>query len=153
MHLLASRKKNRIMLTRTFRCTMYREQNVLSESILTFMDEIGEGFGEDPLRLFFRSKVSIAFQTRIEIDLLMSILSLLIARLVGKCCRRSFETSESDRLIFSFKRSQNSCSTRGEPSRYRESPTASFAAVKNVLTRLSRTARLLCDRSTPTRNG
>ncbi|GAA5966313.1 hypothetical protein JCM3765_005253 [Sporobolomyces pararoseus] len=34
------------------------EQNVLSESILTFMDEIGEGFGEDPLRLFFRSKLS-----------------------------------------------------------------------------------------------
>ncbi|GAA5852763.1 hypothetical protein JCM3766R1_006149 [Sporobolomyces carnicolor] len=33
------------------------EQSVLSESILTFMDEIGEGFGEDPLRLFFRSKL------------------------------------------------------------------------------------------------
>ncbi|GAA5905117.1 Nup133p [Sporobolomyces salmoneus] len=33
------------------------EQTVLSESILTFMDEIGEGFGEDPLRLFFRSKL------------------------------------------------------------------------------------------------
>lgn len=37
------------------------EQSVLSESILTFMDEIGEGFGEDPLRLFFRSKVSLPF--------------------------------------------------------------------------------------------
>ncbi|GAA6016956.1 hypothetical protein JCM11491_006924 [Sporobolomyces phaffii] len=34
------------------------EQNVLSEAILTFMDEVGEGFGEDPLRLFFRSKLA-----------------------------------------------------------------------------------------------
>ncbi|BGP13786.1 hypothetical protein JCM10213v2_001724 [Rhodosporidiobolus nylandii] len=30
----------------------------LSEAILTYMDEIGEGFGEDPLRLFFRTKVA-----------------------------------------------------------------------------------------------
>ncbi|GAA5844336.1 hypothetical protein JCM5353_008463 [Sporobolomyces roseus] len=34
------------------------EQNVLSQAILTFMDEVGEGFGEDPLRLFFRSKLA-----------------------------------------------------------------------------------------------
>ncbi|GAA5848319.1 hypothetical protein JCM8547_004477 [Rhodosporidiobolus lusitaniae] len=30
----------------------------LAEAILTYMDEIGEGFGEDPLRLFFRTKTS-----------------------------------------------------------------------------------------------
>ncbi|GAA6029226.1 hypothetical protein JCM8097_003577 [Rhodosporidiobolus ruineniae] len=30
----------------------------LAEAILTYMDEIGEGFGEDPLRLFFRTKIS-----------------------------------------------------------------------------------------------
>ncbi|GAA5863802.1 hypothetical protein JCM1840_005771 [Sporobolomyces johnsonii] len=34
------------------------EKNLLSEAILTFMDEVGEGFGEDPLRLFFRSKLA-----------------------------------------------------------------------------------------------
>ncbi|GAA5919787.1 hypothetical protein JCM1841_005860 [Sporobolomyces salmonicolor] len=33
------------------------EKSILSEAILTFMDEVGEGFGEDPLRLFFRSKL------------------------------------------------------------------------------------------------
>ncbi|GAA5979128.1 hypothetical protein JCM11641_008435 [Rhodosporidiobolus odoratus] len=30
----------------------------LSDGILTYMDEIGEGFGEDPLRLFFRTKIA-----------------------------------------------------------------------------------------------
>ncbi|GAA5931821.1 Nup133p [Sporobolomyces koalae] len=34
------------------------EQNVLSDAIMTFMDEIGEGFGEDPLRLFFKTKLA-----------------------------------------------------------------------------------------------
>ncbi|CDR42823.1 RHTO0S07e04500g1_1 [Rhodotorula toruloides] len=32
--------------------------SILSDAILQYMDEIGEGFGEDPLRLFFRTKVS-----------------------------------------------------------------------------------------------
>ncbi|GAA5843798.1 hypothetical protein JCM9279_000149 [Rhodotorula babjevae] len=31
--------------------------SILADAILTFMDEVGEGFGEDPLRLFFRTKV------------------------------------------------------------------------------------------------
>ncbi|GAA5885246.1 hypothetical protein JCM6882_009536 [Rhodosporidiobolus microsporus] len=30
----------------------------LAEAVLTYMDEIGEGFGEDPLRLFFRTKIA-----------------------------------------------------------------------------------------------
>ncbi|GAA6006390.1 uncharacterized protein JCM10292_002672 [Rhodotorula paludigena] len=33
-------------------------QSALSDAVLTFMDEIGEGFGEDPLRLFFRTKIA-----------------------------------------------------------------------------------------------
>ncbi|GAA6061596.1 hypothetical protein JCM10212_000904 [Sporobolomyces blumeae] len=33
------------------------EQTVLSDAILSFIDNVGEGFGEDPLRLFFRSKL------------------------------------------------------------------------------------------------
>ncbi|KAJ8295378.1 Nucleoporin nup132 [Rhodotorula toruloides] len=32
--------------------------SILSDAILQYMDEIGEGFGEDSLRLFFRTKVS-----------------------------------------------------------------------------------------------
>jgi len=31
--------------------------SIIADAILTFMDEVGEGFGEDPLRLFFRTKV------------------------------------------------------------------------------------------------
>ncbi|GAA5922516.1 hypothetical protein JCM3775_005758 [Rhodotorula graminis] len=31
--------------------------SIVGDAILTFMDEVGEGFGEDPLRLFFRTKV------------------------------------------------------------------------------------------------
>ncbi|GAA5890992.1 hypothetical protein JCM8208_003123 [Rhodotorula glutinis] len=31
--------------------------SIVVDAILTFMDEVGEGFGEDPLRLFFRTKV------------------------------------------------------------------------------------------------
>ncbi|BGP37735.1 hypothetical protein JCM10449v2_001657 [Rhodotorula kratochvilovae] len=33
-------------------------QSILADAILTFMDEVGEGFGEDPLRLFFRTKIA-----------------------------------------------------------------------------------------------
>ncbi|GAA6004642.1 hypothetical protein JCM10207_000965 [Rhodosporidiobolus poonsookiae] len=29
----------------------------LADAVLTYMDEVGEGFGEDPLRLFFRTKI------------------------------------------------------------------------------------------------
>ncbi|EMS25130.1 nuclear pore complex subunit Nup133, putative [Rhodotorula toruloides NP11] len=33
--------------------------SILSDAILQYMDEIGEGFGEDPLRLFFRTKLAL----------------------------------------------------------------------------------------------
>ncbi|GAA5989361.1 hypothetical protein JCM10908_001278 [Rhodotorula pacifica] len=33
-------------------------QSTLANAVLQYMDQIGEGFGEDPLRLFFRTKVA-----------------------------------------------------------------------------------------------
>lgn len=32
-------------------------ESLLADAIETFMNEIGEGYGDDPLRLFYRTKV------------------------------------------------------------------------------------------------